>query len=44
MSEPLWRPSQERIDASALKAFMHFAGGRAGKTFQDYASLWRWSV
>ena len=44
MSEPLWRPSQERIDASALKAFMHFGGGRTGKTFEDFASLWRWSV
>src|SRR5262249_46902880 len=44
MTEPLWRPSQERIEASALAGFMRFAAARTGKTFADYASLWRWSV
>ena len=44
MSKPLWRPSQERIDASALSFFMRFAAERTGGTFPEYASLWRWSV
>src|SRR5206468_11614199 len=44
MSEPMWRPSQERIAASAFSGFMRFAAGRTGKTSRDYASRWRWSV
>jgi len=37
--EPLWTPSQERIDRSALTAYAR-AVGREG----EYADLWQWSV
>ena len=44
MSEPLWRPSAERVAASQLTQFMRFAAVRSGRAFPDSAALWRWSV
>jgi acetoacetyl-CoA synthetase len=42
--QPLWTPSSERVAAANLTRFMRVAGERAGRTFDDYADLWQWSV
>src|SRR5262249_43276086 len=44
MSEPLWRPSPERIEASQMLAFLRLAQARADRSFADYDQLWAWSV
>ena len=41
---PLWTPTQDRIDASPLTAFLKAAEAKAGATFASYAELHRWSV
>ncbi|AZO01144.1 acetoacetate--CoA ligase [Mesorhizobium sp. M9A.F.Ca.ET.002.03.1.2] len=41
---PLWTPTQDRIDAAPMTAFMKAAAARAGKDFSSYADLHRWSV
>jgi acetoacetyl-CoA synthetase len=38
--EPLWTPSEERIEASTLARF----AGKVGHDPRDYDALWRWSV
>ena len=43
-SRMMWQPSQDRIDASNLKAFMQAATDRWGTNFSDYAALHAWSV
>lgn len=43
-SQPMWQPSQERIDAANLTAFMQAATARWGTNFSDYAGLHAWSV
>ncbi len=40
----LWTPSAERREASQLRRFAEFAAARAGKRFDDYESLHRWSI
>jgi acetoacetyl-CoA synthetase len=42
--QPLWTPSAERVAEANLTRFMQVAGERAGRAFEDYDSLWRWSV
>jgi acetoacetyl-CoA synthetase len=44
MTEPLWRPSSERIAQANLTRFMQVAGRRAGRVFTDYDDLWHWSI
>lgn len=45
MADPLWRPSDERIAATALTRFIETeARGRWGASASDYADLHRWSV
>ena len=44
MSEPLWRPSPERVAASRLTEFTRIAAQRTGRRFPDFDALWRWSV
>ncbi|TIX31073.1 MAG: acetoacetate--CoA ligase, partial [Mesorhizobium sp.] len=41
---PLWTPTQERIDAAPLTAFMKAAAAKAGEAFSSYAELHRWSI
>ena len=41
---PLWTPTQDRIDASPLTAFLKAAEAEAGATFASYGDLHRWSV
>ncbi|MEM7408686.1 MAG: acetoacetate--CoA ligase [Myxococcota bacterium] len=42
MAEPLWQPSAERQEASALARFRHAVAHHG--PFADTAALWRWSV
>lgn len=42
--ELLWTPSQDFIDKANITAFLGWLEERKGLTFQDYNSLWRWSV
>lgn len=44
MTSPLWTPSQETIERSSIRAFMDVASKRAGRSFDSYAALHRWSV
>ncbi|MBZ9822410.1 acetoacetate--CoA ligase [Mesorhizobium sp. CA4] len=41
---PLWTPTQERIDAAPLTAFMKAAEAKAALSFSSYAELHRWSI
>jgi acetoacetyl-CoA synthetase len=40
----LWTPSPERVERTRLTAFTRFAEQRTGRSFGDYAALWRWST
>ena len=44
MSQPLWKPSAERVSRANLTRFIQFVRERNGCPATDYASLWRWSV
>ncbi len=44
MSEPLWRPSAERVANSNLKRFTDYVVDQHGADGSDYAALHRWSV
>ncbi|MHC4082802.1 MAG: acetoacetate--CoA ligase [Planctomycetota bacterium] len=41
---PLWRPSEQRIAASRMAAFMQQAEQRAGRRFEGYDDLHAWSI
>jgi acetoacetyl-CoA synthetase len=42
--QPLWTPSPEYIETAALTVFRKKAAQRAGRSLDDYAALWQWSV
>ncbi|MEO1913147.1 MAG: acetyl-coenzyme A synthetase N-terminal domain-containing protein, partial [Myxococcales bacterium] len=45
MTEPLWRPSADRIAASTMTAFANHVRDHArGPASDDYAELHRWSI
>ena len=44
MSEPSWRPSEERIALAGITRFARWAGERYGAPNGDYHTLHRWSV
>jgi len=44
MSEPLWRPSPERVAASRMDGFRRFINQRHGLALADYPALHQWSV
>ncbi len=44
INKPVWQPSQERVAASVLTAFMRQAEAKWGGRFADYEALHRWSV
>jgi len=44
MSDPLWRPSAARIEATDIHRFMGEVRDRWGVEIPDYATLHRWSV
>ena len=41
---PLWQPAADAAARTRLGAFMRHAGAVTGTHFDDYESLWRWSV
>ncbi|MDS4021210.1 MAG: acetoacetate--CoA ligase [Candidatus Competibacter sp.] len=41
---PLWTPAPERVEAAILTAFRRAASERSGRAFDDYPSLWQWSI
>ncbi len=42
-SAQLWQPTAERIAAANVTAFANRIGADPGRTFPEYADLWRWS-
>ena len=42
--QPLWTPTQEFISQTNMAAFMDFVKDKTGQSFDDYHSLWNWSV
>jgi len=42
--EPIWSPSAERIERSALRDYERWLEAERGLGFAGYAELWRWSV
>ena len=41
---PLWSPTADRIDKSALREYLDWLEDRAGRAFPDHDALWAWSV
>ncbi len=44
MGEMLWKPTQERVKASAMYRFKQFVNQRYGQDLKDYNGLYRWSI
>ncbi|MBI3864727.1 MAG: acetoacetate--CoA ligase [Planctomycetia bacterium] len=44
MTEPLWRPSAERIEKANLTAFLRTVRRRWQPDLEDYSALYRWSI
>ena len=42
--ELLWAPSEERVRASRMTAYLDWLGRERGLRFAAYEDLWRWSV
>ena len=40
----VWSPTADRIESSALRAYLDWLEEREGRTFGDHDALWRWSV
>ncbi|HEY5761997.1 MAG TPA: acetoacetate--CoA ligase [Rhodocyclaceae bacterium] len=43
-TRPLWQPPADAASTTRLGAFMRHAGAAANTRFDNYESLWRWSV
>ena len=41
---PIWRPSPERVEHAGITRYMRWLADTHGRRFDDYESLWRWSV
>jgi acetoacetyl-CoA synthetase len=41
---PIWRPSPERVSRAGMTRFMDWLRRERGLDFNDYESLWQWSV
>jgi acetoacetyl-CoA synthetase len=44
VTAPLWTPSAERIERSALRGYLDWLQEREGRPFPDHDTLWQWSV
>ncbi len=44
MTEPIWQPSRQRIEAANLTAFIRSIQGELQRPISDYASLYQWSI
>jgi acetoacetyl-CoA synthetase len=40
----LWTPTREQVQATRLAAYQHWLADERDLRFDDYASLWQWSV
>ena len=40
----LWQPSESRVERATLTRYMRWLAQHRGLEFDDYESLWRWSV
>jgi acetoacetyl-CoA synthetase len=43
-SQPLWRPSPERVARAHITTFRAWLERERGLRFSDYEALWNWSV
>lgn len=43
-SAPLWRPSTERIENAGITRYLRWLKSERGLDFENYESLWQWSV
>jgi acetoacetyl-CoA synthetase len=43
-TEPIWRPSAQRVERATLTRYLDFLRRERGLEFADYESLWRWST
>ena len=41
---PVWTPDPRHVETTLMHRFAVQAGKRHGRTFDDYESLWRWSI
>lgn len=44
MTKMLWKPSKEYIESTNMKAFMNYINDKLNLKFDDYTSLYNWSV
>ncbi len=44
MAEPMWTPSDERVNNCQLKKFMDAVADRTGRAMESYPDLYDWSV
>ncbi len=44
MTEPLWTPTDDRVQSSNMARFQQQMGARLNRSFPDYLSLHRWSI
>ncbi|MDP4109031.1 MAG: acetoacetate--CoA ligase [Bacillota bacterium] len=44
MKKPLWVPSEERRNSAHMTRFLKYVNEHYGKSFEDYSSLYDWSV
>ncbi len=44
MTDTLWSPTADRIEGSALRAYLDWLGKREGRPFPDHDTLHAWSV
>ena len=44
MAKMLWKPSEERIKNSNMYRFINFVNKKHGKKFNEYTSLYEWSI
>jgi acetoacetyl-CoA synthetase len=42
--KPIWQPSAARQQTAKVTAYMNWLGTQRGQRFDDYESLWQWSV
>jgi len=41
---PIWTPTPERVAHAAITRYLRWLGDTHGRRFDDYESLWQWSV
>ena len=44
LGELLWEPDPKSVERTTMTAYMRWLGVERGRSFDDYRSLWEWSV